>query len=515
MIRVGVLEERLHRRQRRRASRLQPLEPAGPDVDGRTSQRLDLTRGRTEIDRRVGERPALRRDAVNPAVALVVAHLMSADDRVVPIGNIDGAVGARGHVARTKPLSPILVDPVPDVVLIRRGEAREEVEPLEDESRTLRLRSIAEDHVPAGVRAQEQAAVARSERVTFVQRDAGWRTGSRVVARRQHAGIVLMPVRRERALSRPSIGLPEARAVRAEVPRVRAFHQPRRAAGHHLIVVVVLPEVAERIDGQLVRVAEVVREHREGRAVGLDSQREAARVHASIVAHHAAGVLQVVGRAAGVEAARTQRPLRSIGHRVRSGVAGIEIPPAVRSRDDGVQAVIVIEAAEAGQQDLLAIGLVVAVVVRVDDEVGRCRHDDPIADHREAERRAQVRILDEHRRAIGFAVPVGVLEDEDAIPGGMRERLLFAGIEVPIVDRFRHPHAPARVDVDVRRVEEHRRLGPQRDLQIVGQHELVALRPHQRTNGQQGQQRQPGEPMSHSETFFHRTRGFRLPQEAP
>ena len=282
------------------------------------------------------------------------------------------------------------------------------------------------------------------------------RAGASVDAGRQHAGVVLMPMRRERILPGPPIGLPVSRPVSAEVACARALHQPGHAARHHLIVVVVLPEVAERIDGELVSVAKVVRHDCQARPVGLHPQSQPARPDPPIVAHQSALVLQVVRSAAGIETPRADRFPGTIGHDMRAGVAGVEIPASVRSRDERVQAVIVIVATEAGQQDLFLVGFVVAVLVRIDDEVRRGRDDDAIADHCQPERCPQVFVLDEHLRLVGAAVAVGVGQDEDPIAGVMGQRALLCGIEVPVVDRFGDPDATADIDVDVGRVEEHR-----------------------------------------------------------
>ena len=178
------------------------------------------------------------------------------------------------------------------------------------------------DHVPSGVRAEEQAAVAQAELVVLVANHASRRAGTSVDAGRQHAGIVLMPMRRERILPRPPIGLPVSRPVGAEVACARALHQPGHAARHHLIVVVVLPEVAERIDGELVSVAKVVRHDCQARPVGLHPQSQPARPDPPIVAHQSALVLQVVRSAAGIETSPRESfswndPSRHAGRRCR------------------------------------------------------------------------------------------------------------------------------------------------------------------------------------------------------
>ena len=239
---------------------------------------------------------------------------MAADDGIEPVGDVECAVCAHGDVARPKPFAPVLfIDSIPDVIGIRCREARHQFESLQREAGAARLRVKTKHDVAAGIGAEQHALILSPEQIALVPDDAGWGSGAGIVAGRQDAGIVLVPVCRERILTRPSIGLPEPGTVGVEVTGVRLLHQPRHPACHHLIVVVVLPEIAERVDRQFVRVPKIVREHGEPCAVRLDSQRHAPRVHAPVVTHHPTLVLQVVGRAAGVEAAGTQRPARTIG----------------------------------------------------------------------------------------------------------------------------------------------------------------------------------------------------------
>ena len=401
---------------------------------------------------------------------------MAADDRVEPVGDEDGAVGADGHVARPEPLAPIAIDLVPDVVRVGRGQAREEVEALEGEAGAARLHAKAEDHVAPGIGAQEHAPVPTSERVAFVADDARRCAGAGVVARRLHARVVLVPVGRERVLTGTAIRLPEARAVVAEIAGVRAFHQPRHAAGHHLVVVVVLPEISERVDGQFIRIPEVVRDDLQPRGIRIDSQRQSSSPDAVVVADHSSLVLLVVRRPACIETPGAQRPSGTIGDDVGTGVAGVEVVAAVGAGDERVQPMVVIEPAEPGQEHLLLVRHVVFVLVGVGDEMWRRGHDDAAADDRQPERRAQVLVLHEDLGAVRASVVVGVRKDDDAIAGRMIQGALLGGVERAVVHRLGDPDAPARIDVDVRRVEEHRGLCPEGDLEIVRQHELIAQR---------------------------------------
>jgi hypothetical protein len=425
---IAVCEDCLHRGHRTGSHGLEPLEGHAAHVDGRTEQALNLASQGREVERSWWESLSSGRDSIDPAIALAVAHLMPADDRIEPVGHVDRPVRAHGDIARPEPLASILIDLVPDVVRVRRGKARQELEALERESCALRLHVKAEHHIPARIRAQQEAAVPWPEGIALVAGNPGRRAGAGVVSRREDAGVSLVPVRGERVLPGAAIRLPEARAVGTEIPGVRAFHQPRHPAGHHLVVVVVLPEIAERVDRQLVRVPEVVRE---------DSEAGSVRLPAAI-AHHSSLVLQVVGRASGVETARTKRPAGSIGHDVRPGIAGIEVPAAVRP----------------GHQRMEPVN--------------------PRADDRETERGAQVLVLDEDLAAIRAAVVVGVREDHDSIAGRVGERVALCVVEPAVVDGLGPPDPPSRIHVDVGGVEEHRGFSPKTDLEILGQGELVA-----------------------------------------
>ena len=104
----------------------------------------------------------------------------------------------------------------------------------------------------------------------------------------------------------------------------------------------------------------------------------------------------------------------------------------------------------------------------------RRRHDHAVADDRQPERRPQVLVLHEHLGGVRSPVAVLVGQDEDPVSGRMRQRRLLRGVEVPVVHGFGHPDAAPRIDVDVRRVVEHRRFSPEGDFQIVGQGELIA-----------------------------------------
>ena len=159
-----------------------------------------------------------------------------------------------------------------------------------------------------------------------------------------------------------------------------------------------------------------------------------------------------------------------------------------------------VDALEAGEQHLALVHrrveLAVAVDVRVDDQIGRLRHDDLVVDDRNPQRRDEPRLLHERVNLVGLAVAVGVLQDEDAIAFGL------AAVVGTIANAFGDPDAPVLVDVDVRRVMQHRRRRPQRDLESVRKMEELERNPDRlrrllrrrlRRRQQQKDQRQRGE----------------------
>src|SRR5690606_24608393 len=117
-----------------------------------------------------------------------------------------------------------------------------------------------------------------------------------VIAGWHHTGVVLVPVSGEDILPRPLICLPEARAVTAEVPRVSSFHHTGCAACDNLVVVVVLPEIAARVDREFVSIPEIMRKHAHMRTVGVHAQREPSYPNLSVVAFHVPLIGLVVRR---------------------------------------------------------------------------------------------------------------------------------------------------------------------------------------------------------------------------
>lgn len=149
----------------------------------------------------------------------------------------------------------------------------------------------------------------------------------------------------------------------------------------------------------------------------------------------------------------------------------IEVPLAIRSADDGVQAVIVIFAIESAEDVFpfvhLRIELQVAIDIGVDDEVRRLGHHDLIAENADAKGSDQFGILHKDVGAVGFAVLVLVFENDDAVAFGAPV-FVFA-----IVDSLRDPDPSLGIGVHVGRVVEHRAGGPDRYFEIIWRRKLV------------------------------------------
>ena len=206
---------------------------------------------------------------------------------------------------------------------------------------------------------------------------------------------------------------------------------------HHLVAVIVvvgLVDVAKRIDGQLVRIPEVLRQDLEACAIQVHAKRNALEVTFAIAILRRALRHEVLARLVGD---------------VEAGIAVVEVELAVRSEDDGVQTVVVVDATEARQHDFLLQDVVV-LILRVDGDVRRLRNIHLVAEHGDAERHADVRSLIEHLGPIRFPVVVGVFENDDAVTLGP-EVGLHARL-APIVHAFEHPHPAALVHGQIRRV---------------------------------------------------------------
>ncbi len=248
-----------------------------------------------------------------------------------------------------------------------------------------------------------------------------------------------------------------------------AVHRPDDATAAVAVVVVVAGEAdAERVLAGLVVIPLAVADDLELGAVAVDSQ----------------SIGELVGPHVPATLVDDIEVLLSLGmvvlHRA-AAVAMAEVQLAVEAQEHAVHAVVRVYPAEAGQERITLVGLVVAVGVFKHEEVGTIAHKDLATGvlaglvvvlldgdaHRHGED-----AIGEHRDLVGLAVTVGVLEDLD--PVGLVDAVEFAVAAAgqAIIKTLGNPDAAAGIDVDIGGVAEHRLCGPQGRLEPIGRLEL-------------------------------------------
>jgi hypothetical protein len=285
------------------------------------------------------------------------------------------------------------------------------------------------------------SAVLLRQQLALVHDEPAGRPGAKAQRHGRNARHLEVPVRAAILGPRP--------VQRPAEPVVAAFQdvvEPRHRIA--VIVVVGLHDVAERVDGHFVGIAEVLREHLHVRSVRIHPEDDA---------------LEVAGPRLDVGARHLGDHARAglVGH-VVAGVPLVEVVLAVGPEGDGVQPVIVVRAAPAGEQHFLLDDVVVGVL-GVDDQIGGLRDEDLVAEHGDAERHADIRVLVEDLDLVRLAVLIRVFQDHDPVARGMN-----VGQHPrwpPVVHAFEHPDAAALVDGQIRGVGEHRLGGKQRQLE--------------------------------------------------
>jgi hypothetical protein len=182
-------------------------------------------------------------DAAGHGFGLLVGHVMAADAGVVPVRDVERAVGSDTGVAGAEP-----------IVL-----AGEEVDDPGLVAGAVLLHGVGADDAGAGVAVDHLAAEDFGEQVAFVDAEAGGGTGAGLEEVGDDARIVEMPM----ALGNVILLVGATRAPAGAghfvgVAVVAELHHEVDADALIAVVVVVrLPEGAEGIDGDLVVVAEV------------------------------------------------------------------------------------------------------------------------------------------------------------------------------------------------------------------------------------------------------------------
>ena len=475
---VRVLGELERGGQRLRAEALRGVEAEVADVHGRVAQRGDGAGGRGQVELRDDGFETLRGDAVDRAGAGVVERLVAAHAGVVPVGHVDRAIGADGDVGRAEPDVLAALARGLDTVEVRalefagrvRGDEILAGRLAQREGALPRLELVGEDGVAGRLAVEERAVPGVAERAVLVDGDAGRGTRAVDVADIHGVGVVLAPVGARRRLARTTDGA-IAGGLRRGVARGAVLQDEGRAAAAR-VVVVALEEVAEGGREVLVAVAVAVADDLGAGAVGVHAGGETGGPDEAVVALGAGGGLRVVGpgAAALVDVARgdAEGLARLVGEG-SAAVAGVQVKLAVGARDDRVERVVMVLAAEAAEEHLALVDHGVELAVAVDvgelDEVGRVRDDDDVVEDGDAERRSPTGVLDERGDGVGLARALGVAQDDDAVAFGPA---LAALVVDAVVDALGDPDATLRVDVEVGRVGQHRGARPEGDLQALG-----------------------------------------------
>ena len=456
------------------ASGLEAVEATGTDVRRRAAQRGELSGYGVEINLGHDRLEALRSDSVDGTRQAVVAGAVTAHAGVEPIGDVDGAIWADRNVGGTElglqdagGLAAEEIGTRPLLLLV----GSEEVKALELHAGTIGLGQIAEDDVLAGFTGEKQAVPLGIKRTVLIEGHAGRRAAAVDVARRHGAGVILAPFCDRSLLAGALVGTPRTLAVGRSEAGVTAFHDQRDAAGRR-IVVVALVHVAKRVDGLFEAVAVIVADDAGVGAVAVHAHGEATDPDIAVIAAqtgHLLGIHGLLGELTMVIGAADTEGLAGPVGELRAGVALVEVPLAVGTEGRAVERVVMVAAVEAGEQDfpLVDLGIedAIAVDVGVDNQVRRLRDDDLAVDVRHAERRDEIVILGEDRDLVGFAGAGRVFKDHDPVA------FWTAAFLAAVVDTFGDIHPAVFVEIDVGRIEDLRRSGPDRDLETFGHRE--------------------------------------------
>ena len=397
-------------------------------------------RGRGEVAHR-GRFRALRGDPVDPAVGSVPIRVGVGVGRppVVPVGDVEGAVGTERHVAGGEP------------GVVGPQDVRRLAGP---EGGTQRRDLVAADRVTEQVGRDVPAAPPGRPGVGLVEEAAG-----RDVAPVQAVVPDVVEVSiRVRVVKRPVLA--ERLPVVASLDAVE-HHEPAHVGAGE--------EPAVRVEVQAPHVAAALAEELEAPGTGVIAPDALLELDAA-------------------DPGRDGRPLQAV-------------EPAVRAPGERVGHRVGVFHAEAGEQHLgVAVGTVVAVAVGIEQQVRGL--EDEHAPMAECQPAGQVQPGQEVVGPVGPAVAVGVLEDRHPVGPSRpaRGRLGHLVVDRPRVPVHLHPLQPRRVgileildhpepapvvELDRHGLPDHRLGREEPDLQAVGRrhpargfHRGVTLRPN-------------------------------------
>lgn len=225
-----------------------------------------------------------------------------------------------------------------------------------------------------------------------------------------------------------------------------------------IIVVVGGEHGAEAVDGGFVLVTEVVGKEFEVGAIGIASP------HGACLAIGAVGAPDFL--------ARLRFLVLAVGREevLDTLIADAEVELAIGAEMDAMDAVIVIDAIEAGEEDFgWAIGFAIAILVFKQIEVRRMAdinlvpRSAGIPGNSDAKRGEEIGRLIEGGSLVSFAIAIAVFEDDNAVSFGAN--VLGAFEKFPaVVDRFANPDPAPFIDIHTGGVREHRLAGEELQL---------------------------------------------------
>ena len=202
-----------------------------------------------------------------------------------------------------------------------------------------------------------------------------------------------------------------------------------------IIIIVALPDRSKGIDTELPVVTEVPSE---GFHVGP--------VHVAAEGH-----ALLVGLAAGLYfiASLVSDDLAIGIRQLARGVSEIEIELPVGTKGKGVNPVVVLGAADLGEECYLFVGFQVAILIGHDPDIIPGRDDNLVSKDTDSMDRINLAPLIEDCGFVSLAIAAGVLQHEDAI--ALRTLVTMS----PVVDNLTDPDATKVIDVDAGGAEHH------------------------------------------------------------
>ena len=362
------------------------------------------------------------RNLKNPA-PLEVAHGVTTNTGIIPIGHIERAVRSHADITGSEPAVPGSLEQVHHFRLV---------------ACPFGLDRIGPHHAWSGVAMNDLAAENLGQGFAFINTNARGRAGSGLEQIGDHPRVVLVPVLERDLRLHADPRLPPARTGDfVGVAVVAVLHHLVDADPLVAIVIVVaLPKTAKGVDVDFPVVAEIPAQHFQIGPVQLTAEDHALAVGA-IVFIGAFDPMDVGDEVAIL----VTEPL--------PGVAEVEIQTPVGSEMERVDAVVVLLAPDAGEQQLLAVTPTVAVVIVEREHFLPGTNDDTVAEHANAVGRVDIGALMEDRDPIRFAITILVLQNEDAVALPALAKM------PPVVDDLANPDPSTGIDIDRRRAQNH------------------------------------------------------------